>query len=185
MDILLFDFTDEADYSIPEEAGVEEKFDIIWEVQKKYRKKYTRKLKSMKLQHRDVIRTDLIRNEKRFAKTSAITQKYIDKCGYKYDGGDFVIWGIDNFTSKAPDKRRIYTTDSVFPLTELEFEGRSFPAPADYLDMIYREAGDIWSFPNDIGKPKFFNEKQLAAEYAKSADAMKVLFGSDEDDGEE
>ncbi len=180
MDIILFDYTNSSDYDIPEEATLEDKYDIIWEVQKKFRQKYVRKLKSMKFQHRDVIRTDLIRNEKRFAKTSAITQKYIDMCGYEYDDGDFIIWGIDNFTSKAPDKRRLYTKESVFPLTELEFEGKFFPAPNDYMDMITREAGDIWSFPRDIGKPKFFSEAQLAAEYAKSEEAMKSVF--DEED---
>ncbi|MBE6835628.1 MAG: LicD family protein [Ruminococcaceae bacterium] len=180
IDIILFDFTDFSDYDIPEDATLEEKYDIVWDVQKVYRQRYVRKLKSLKFQHRDVIKTDLIRNEKRFAKTSAITQKYIDKCKYRYDDGNVVIWGIDNFTSKAPDKRRLYTKESVFPLTELEFEGKFFPAPNDYMDMITREAGDIWSFPGDIGKPKFFSEAQLAEEYAKSKEAMKAVFGKED-----
>jgi lipopolysaccharide cholinephosphotransferase len=179
IDIILFDYTNFADYDIPEEATLEEKYDIVWNVQMKYRNKYVRKLKSMKFAHRDVIRTDLIRNEKRFEKTSRITQKYIDKCHYEYDGGDVVIWGIDNFTSKAPDKRRLYRTESIFPLTTLEFEGKNFPAPLDYMDMITREAGNIWSFPNDIGAPKFFSESQLVEEYAKSEEALRTLFGEE------
>lgn len=175
MDIILFDYSNFEEYNILEGATLEEKYNIVWEAQKKIRQKYVRRLKLLKLNNRDVIKTDLIRDPKRFEHASKVTQKYIDKCGYHYDDGNVIIWGIDNFTSKAPDKRRLYTKESIFPLCELEFEGRKFPAPADYMDMILREAGNIWSFPNDVGRPKFFNEQQLAVEFAKSERAMKDL----------
>ncbi len=175
MDIILFDYSNFSEYDIPEDATLEDKYDIVWEAQKKIRQKYIRKLKSMKYAYKDVIRTDLIRDPEKFERATRVTQKYIDMCNYKYDDGDVIIWGVDNFTSKAPDKRRLYTKESIFPLCELEFEGKKFPAPADYLDMILREAGNIWSFPNDVGSPKFFNEQQLAIEFSKSEQAMKDL----------
>ena len=175
MDIILFDYANTSNYKISEDASNEEIFDYVWSKQQKIRNAYTRRLKLFKTRVLDVKKTDLIKDPKKFEKATKITQKYIDKCHYQYDEGDLIVWGIDNFTSKAPDKRRIYTTSSIFPLCQLEFEGDMYPAPSDYLDMIIREAGDIWKFPNDVGKPKFFNEKQLEIEYAKTENAVKEL----------
>ncbi len=175
MDIILFDYSNFEDYDIPKNASLEEKYDIVWAKQMKVRNKYVRALKFLKLKNLDVQKTGLIKNRKRFEEATKLTQKYIDMCNYEYDDGNVIIWGVDNFTSKAPDKRRLYTKESVFPLCELEFEGLKFPAPADYMDMITREAGNIWSFPNDVGNPKFFDERQLEVEFSKSAEAMKML----------
>ncbi len=175
MDIILFDYSNFSDYDIPSGASLETKYNIVWKKQKRIRCKYVRRLKWFKLSNMDVHNTDLIHKPGHYEKATAITQKYIDMCNYYYDDGDVIIWGVDNFTSKAPDKRRLYTKESIFPLCEIEFEGKMFPAPADYMDMIVREAGDIWTFPKDVGNPKFFNEKQLQAEYDKSYESMKRL----------
>ena len=175
MDIILFDYANFEDYDLPAGASVETKYTLVWNEQKKIRRKYVRRLKWFKLSNMDVHNTDLIHKPGHYEKATEITQKYIDMCNYKYDDGSAIIWGVDNFTSKAPDKRRIYTKESIFPLCEIEFEGKMFPAPADYMDMIVREAGDIWTFPKDVGSPKFFNDKQLQAEYDKSYESMKKL----------
>lgn len=175
MDIILFDYSNFEDYNLPANASLETKYTLVWKKQMKIRRKYVRRLKWFKLSNMDVHNTDLIHKAEHYEKATEITQKYIDMCNYHYDDGDVIIWGVDNFTSKAPDKRRLYTKESIFPLCEIEFEGKMFPAPADYMDMIVREAGDIWTFPNDVGNPKFFNEKQLQAEYDKSYESMKKL----------
>ena len=175
MDIILFDYSNLSDYGLKKDDNVEKIYDVVWNKQMKIRNKYVRHLKLFKLSNMNVINTDVIHSEKQSKRATKITQKYVDKCNYRYDDGDLIIWGVDNFTSKAPDKRRLYLTDSVFPLCELEFEGLKFPAPLDYMDMIIREAGDIWTFPNDVGTPKFFSESQLKAEYAKSYKSMKAL----------
>lgn len=175
IDIILFDYTRFEDYDIPSDASRDEKYDIVWAKEIGIRNKLVRKLKVVKLNNLKIKNTELIQDPKKFEQATAVVQKYIDKCDYQYDDGDVVIWGVDNFTSKAPDKRRVYTKDSIFPLQELEFEGKKFPAPADYMDMITREAGNIWSFPNDIGIPKYYSDKQLEAFYDQSVKALNKL----------
>lgn len=175
IDIILFDYTRFEDYNIPENADCEEKYDIVWAKEIGIRNKLIRKLKVVKLNNLNIKNTELIQDPQKFEHATAVVQKYIDKCDYQYDDGDVVIWGVDNFTSKAPDRRRVYTKESIFPLCELEFEGKKFPAPADYMDMISREAGNIWSFPNDIGIPKYYSDKQLEAFYEQSVNALHEL----------
>ena len=173
IDIIVFDYDVCSHYQLPENANREEQFDIVWNEQIPMRKKYSKKLKSLKLQYLDVVKTDIVRNPKKLDKITKITNKYVKKCDYAYDDGDYIIWGVDNFTSKAPDKRRVYLKDDIFPLCEIEFEGKKFKAPKKYNEMIVRELGNIWSFPNDAGNPKFFNDTQLEEIYNNNKQAME------------
>lgn len=153
VDIIVFDFANRGKTSLS----------AMWKAQQKIRKAYVAAMKRYRIHMLDFARTDIIRNPKKAAAVHKITEKYVAKCHYLPDDGDTVIWGVDNFTSKAPDPQRIYRTEAIFPLGELMFEGHSYYVVSDYMDMITREAGDIWSLPNDVGKPKFFTDAQMKA----------------------
>ena len=73
---------------------------------------------------------------------------------------DYVVWGIDNPNFMWGNKRIIKYED-VFPLKELEFEGRRYLAPnnaEEFLQFIY---GDIYSIPADMMHRHFYlNDKE-------------------------
>ena len=158
IDIIVFDYTN---------ANGEPLADI-WKAQQKIRGAYMKALKVFKRQVSELRVTDLVRDPIKFQEVSKLTDRYIEMCGYALEDGDTVIWGIDNFTSFARDRKRIYTKESIFPLKELEFEGRPYYAVNDYMGMITREAGDIWSFPADAGSPKKFSEAKQWIEVDKA-----------------
>lgn len=162
IDIIVFDYTN----------AYEEPLAEIWRAQQKIRKAYMQALKEFKLQVPELKVTDLVRDPVKFQEVSELTRKYIELCGYSLDDGDTVIWGIDNFTSSARDKKRIYTKESIFPLKELEFEGKTYYVVNDYMEMITREAGDIWSFPSDAGTPKKFSAAKQRIEVDKAKAAL-------------
>lgn len=163
VDIIVFDYTWENNFSMKE----------LWKQQQKIRKKYIGALKRFRIQVLDMVGTEQIKNTEKLKRVTKITNNYIEKCHYSLKNGDIVIWGIDNFTSKAVDRRRIYRKNSIFPLKELEFEKRNYYVPCDYMDMITREAGDIWTFPSDIGTPKQFSIKRFSQELESVKKVMK------------
>lgn len=162
IDIVVFDYADSHGQS----------FAKIWKAQQKIRHQYIRRLKLFKLQNLQMTHTEVIEDPVQFKKATELTNHYVNKCHYNETDGDTVIWGVDNFTSKAPDPQRLYHKDGIFPLGELEFEGRMYYVPNDYMDMITREAGDIWSFPNDVGTPKQFPMQRFKNELAKCKTVM-------------
>lgn len=151
VDIIVFDFADCGEKSLTE----------MWSEETAIRKQYINAMKRYKVHMLDFKGTDVIHDPKRLEVVENMTNSYVEKCHYNKDSGNTVIWGVDNFTSRAPDRKRIYTYENIFPLTELEFEGRNYYVVSNYMDMITREAGDIWSLPADVGTPKYYTENQL------------------------
>lgn len=163
IDIIVFDFADRGEKSLTE----------MWNEETAIRKQYINAMKRYKVHMLDFKGTDVIHDPKRLEVAENMTNSYVEKCHYNKESGDTVIWGVDNFTSHAPDCKRIYTYENIFPLKELEFEGRNYYVVSNYMDMITREAGDIWSLPADVGTPKFYSDEQLKSMVSKCKAAMK------------
>ena len=66
------------------------------------------------------------------------------------DTREYLVWAIDNTNLVGYVTKSSALSRDIFPLEEVEFEGRKYPAPKNseaYLNTIY---GDIYSLPADI-----------------------------------
>lgn len=61
-----------------------------------------------------------------------------------------VIRSIDNM-DEMHDFEWIYPIDQMFPTGELEFEGNTYPVPADYMYLLENSYSNIYELPGDIG----------------------------------
>lgn len=68
-------------------------------------------------------------------------------CEEKHASG--VLWGVDNMEDGS-QSHLAFPRDAIFPLVELEFEGRKFYAPRDYEYVLTSDYGDYLTLPNDI-----------------------------------
>lgn len=65
---------------------------------------------------------------------------------------NFIFYGFDNMESIRPyDIGKMIPEDVVFPLREIEFEGRKFWVPNNPEEYLRYNFKDIWSFPDDVG----------------------------------
>lgn len=62
-----------------------------------------------------------------------------------------VIRAIDNI-DEPNGFAWIADNEMMFPVTYLEFEGRNFPVPAQYMYFLEHSYKDIYDLPNDIGQ---------------------------------
>lgn len=151
VDIIVYDYANRGQKTLSE----------MWAEQSAIRKQCVRAMKRYRIHMMDFTDTKIIWDPQKLAKVDSIVNKYVAKCRYLRNSGDTVIWGVDNFTGVGPVLNRAFKTESIFPLSEMMFEGHSYYVCADYMDMITREYSDIWSLPPDVGTPKYYSEKRL------------------------
>ncbi|MCH5199499.1 MAG: LicD family protein [Oscillospiraceae bacterium] len=65
------------------------------------------------------------------------------------ENGDYIIWGFDN-CPYVENKKPIYRTSDIFPLKELEFNGKPYKVPNQYEKYLYKFYGDIYTLPDDL-----------------------------------
>lgn len=115
----------------------------------------------------------LKKNIFRYFKTPEATRKYLKERTLKKltDGKSrgSLFWGID-FPHKWVNK--VYDYEQIFPLSEIEFEGKKFPAPNNVHEVLTSIYGDYMSIPKDV-YPRHSNynlmgeELDLIQKYAK------------------
>ena len=70
---------------------------------------------------------------------------------YEQTKHDYVIIGIDTINTGF---KRLYKYDVIFPLKELEFEGKIYNVPNNYDEYLTRQYGDYMKLPKDFGVQK-------------------------------
>ena len=117
------------------------------------------------------IRKGFAEGKEDYNKCSEFFEQYLKKYKELIGDGtntDYIVWGIDNPKSTWGTKR-IIKSDLVFPLQELEFEGKKYFCPAhpeEYLNIFY---GDIYKIPDDMLTHQHF---EVSAEQEKALDAI-------------
>lgn len=94
----------------------------------------------------------------------SITNKILESDAV--ENGDYIIWGIDNFSFPS-NKKVIYKTSDIFPLKDMEFNGKLYKVPNQYekyLEVLY---GDIYSLPNDMLTHQHVKKSQDVIEKCK------------------
>ena len=69
-------------------------------------------------------------------------------CDAKHAAG--IVRAFDNMDHPS-GFRWISRLEETFPLTQLNFEGKEYPAPANYNRLLTGAYGNIFALPNDIG----------------------------------
>lgn len=69
--------------------------------------------------------------------------------GASVSGPSSIVYAIDNLDD-GTTKRLTCEPHEVFPLVDVEFEGRRYPAPGNYAKMLEGCYGDIYVIPMDI-----------------------------------
>lgn len=93
-------------------------------------------------------------NDSRYDYIAGYFDRYVDisrqqglACDEEQASG--VLWGVDNMEDGS-QSHLAFPNDVVFPLVELDFEGKKFYAPRDYEYVLENDYGDYLSLPNDI-----------------------------------
>lgn len=82
-----------------------------------------------------------------FYKFKEIFERYQKDVLMQKCDGMGIFYGIDNATGKT---KLNYNIDDIFPLTELEFEGKSYYVVNSYKEMVESIYGDIYKLPEDL-----------------------------------
>lgn len=146
----------------------------IWTRNRKLRKKVINKLRVIRrIWFRDFTHTQTLENDLgRKEKLDSFFDRAVKKCNYD-TSGNTLIWGIDNFDSKAKRKMRIFNKDDIFPCNILQFENLDVPVPKQYRRFSMEEVGDCYAIPLDIGYCNHFSEKKMERQLKK----IEELYG--------
>lgn len=90
-----------------------------------------------------------VRNEHSLEILEAEVKRKNEEMNVIESEGAAVIWGIDNYT--FPGKKvGIYKSNEIYPLKKLMYDGVEYNVPNDYMAILNRTYGDIYTLPDDI-----------------------------------
>lgn len=100
--------------------------------------------------------------EKKYRAVDEVFKRHKKKLNERFaigdENGEYLIWSFDNF---AKDDFYIGRKSEVLPPKKLEFEGMHFNVPSNYIEILDRFYGDIYTLPMDIVSKKHYKLSEI------------------------
>ena len=101
------------------------------------------------------------------------------------DSGEGLVWAMDNYRLSKLTKYTHCRVDEVFPLVEIELEGRKYYSPKTYEARLQQQFDDYYAFPsNSAGHKHFSATDDVLYDVAKTIDRFADRYLQQIDEGE-